>query len=69
MSSADLTVYKHPMSSILTPMNQPARDWVRENLSPEIVWWSGGAVVENSYLEVILTGARAAGLSVEVEGE
>ncbi len=50
---------------LMTPNSPAATDWLADNLAGEVLIFRGAIVVEPRYLESIVTGARAAGLTVE----
>jgi len=52
----------------VTPMNESARTWIRENTSEESQWWAGSLVVEARYLENFIEGMREDGLTVGPPG-
>jgi len=67
MSGPDFVVQDEGTIVLLRPHTVLAREWVRENLSDEAIWYVGAVVVEPRYLPDILTGLADDGLTVEVD--
>ena len=54
---------------LLTPQNDAAHDWLRDNVSDTTTHWGGSIVVEPRYLMPILEGARAEGFTIGQEAK
>lgn len=52
-----------PSVYVLIPRSQAGQDWLDENIGQDAMSWGGGLVVEHRYLEAILEGMAADGLT------
>jgi hypothetical protein len=63
-SGADAEISNHGSIVILTPLTEPARAWISENLPGDVMRWAGGIVIEPRYIGPIVDGMIADGLEV-----
>lgn len=64
-SGPDIRVAYHGTVVILTPLTPAGRDWLTDHIDPEAMrWGTEGYVAEPRYVQPILEGAAADGLSV-----
>lgn len=63
-TGTDFTLSDHGSLCVLTPITEPARDWVDEHIDPDAMMWASGVVVEPRYLQTILDGIAEDGLTV-----
>jgi hypothetical protein len=64
MNANDFNVENHGSIFLVTPMNESARIWLRENTAEESMYYGGSLVVEHRYVEALIEGMREDGLRV-----
>lgn len=63
--STDFLVQNHGSICILQALTEAAKDWVNEHLPEDAqTWGTNGTMVEPRYLQPILAGIEADGLSI-----
>lgn len=60
----DIEVNDHGSIFILNPVTPEAGAWFEENVAQDGQRWGGGYVVEPRYVDDILDGAEAEGLTI-----
>lgn len=61
----DIRVQNEGTIFILYPLTTKADDWFEENLPEDCQMWGRGFVIEHRYVEDILMGAVADGLTIQ----
>lgn len=64
MIPADFTLNDHGSIFILTPLSETANSWCDEYLPDDAQRWGAGYVVEPRYIEPIVSGIVADGMSI-----
>ena len=59
----DFSLQYHGSISILYPYTDAAKDWIDQNLGDDIIKWGNGIVIEHPYVDNIVLGIIADGLS------
>ena len=54
---------------LLTPLTDPAREWVKEHVQDDATWWGASLVVEHRYVEDILHGMSNEDFTMSYERE
>lgn len=54
----------HGSVTILTPLTEPAREWVSEHIPADATLWGSGVVIEPRYAGPIIDAILGAGLEV-----
>jgi hypothetical protein len=65
MSQPDLQFCNAGSFATMTPVTDRGRDWVEENVGEDTLCLGGAILIEHRYLEDIVLGARADGLTCE----
>lgn len=60
----DFSVSYHGSISIIRPLTERAKDWVREYIPADAQRWAGGIAVEHRYVDGVVTGIINDGLTV-----
>lgn len=63
--TVDLTVQNEGSIFLLRGVSNSGEDWIAENIPDDATTWGDAIVVEHRYIQDIIDGARAAGLTVE----
>ena len=59
----DFQATYHGSIVTLAPLTERAQDWVQENLPTDVMWFGSAIAIEPRYLDAIVIGALADGLS------
>ena len=62
--ATDIHVANHGSVVLLTPLSPAARDWFADHLPTDAMHFGAATVVEPRYVQDILDGAEADGLSI-----
>ena len=61
----DFVLYCDSSISLITPITESAKTWIKENVSGEQSWLGSGLAVERRYISDLLGGIDYDGLTVE----
>ena len=63
-TAPDVVVDWHGSIVIVRPKTPEARAWIGQHVSDDCQYWCGGVVVEPRYLDDLVVGMQADGLTV-----
>lgn len=63
-TTPDFYAVNHGSVITLTPQTKAARDWCREHIPDDALWWGGGVAIEPRYFPDIADGIDADGLTI-----
>jgi predicted thioesterase len=52
---------------VLTPLNDAAREWIKDNLPSDATTWGSSIIVEHRYMDAIREGIREDGFTMEMD--
>lgn len=62
--TVDFIVNNHGTLFTLHPLTPAAQEWIEEHLPEDRMHWAGGVVIEHRFVQDIVAGIQADGLTV-----